>query len=107
MFVIHEGTGDAGENLVRGADLDALIASVDDWYARHQGSLALDHRSGSVDGERAAVTEHRTPRPDLIWLDAVVIHGDRAYGLVIAGAAEQRAELLKALDQLFAAVRWT
>ena len=105
-FVIYEGTGDAGDNLIRGRDLDELLASLDAWYEAHTGTLAVEHRATVVDGAPGAVTEHRTTRPELVWLDAVVIHEGRAYSLVIAGAADRRAELLQALDQLIAAVRW-
>ena len=87
---------------IAGRTIAELLAS-DDTYFGQKGSNA---HQVSIDGETAWVTEYPQGNGFDI-LEAVVIHGIRAYNLQLEAPTDKLAELRSAAVQLFASMRWT
>lgn len=92
---------------IRGQTVDELLASVDSVYRAQTSSEGSNEHEVTIDGEPAWVTEHEVAAPPTLWIDAVVIHGDRAYNLSLDAPVENAAELRAAFDEVMASIRWT
>jgi hypothetical protein len=89
-----------------GKTVDALLASVDSVYRAIASAEGSGAREVTIDGERAWVTEHEITGPSNLWIDAVVIHGGRAYNLTMDAPPEHGPELRAAFDDVMASIRW-
>lgn len=110
MYEIREyagSTGTVNTTTVTGRTIDELLASVNESFIVQVSTEASGERQVTIDGEPGWVTEHATSQPANLWIDVVVIHGDRAYNLSI-NAPPDSAEVLRAtLDEILSSIRWT
>jgi len=107
-FVIDEGGGSGTQILIRGHTLEELLATTNAIYRSMTSSEPSRSTQTTIDGERAFVVEHVTAGPDQLWADVLVIHNDRAYGLVITSQTGQEATatLRQQLDAFLASIAW-
>ena len=92
---------------ITGHTVDELLASVNSVYLSLQGSEGTAERQVTIDGEPGWVTEHAVSGPPVLWIDAVVIHGDRAFNLTMVAPHESADELRATFDEVMASIRWT
>ncbi len=59
-------------------------------YLSLASSQAGADRQKTIDGDPAWITERTVPAPDIVWLEAVVIHGDRALDISLAAPPDGR-----------------
>jgi hypothetical protein len=110
MYVIRESGGSTGTITVvtvTGHTVDELLGSVNESFIVNMSAEATGEREVTIDGEPGWVTEHATTQPANLWIDVVVIHGDRAYNLSV-DAPPDNAEVLRAtFDEIVSSIRWT
>jgi hypothetical protein len=107
MYEIREAIGSTGTLKVSGRTIDELLASVDESFIVQTSTEASARRQVTIDGEPGWVTEHATSTPSNLWIDVVVIHGDRAYNLSIDAPPDKGAELRAMVDEILSSIRWT
>lgn len=97
--------GDSGYS-IEGSTIDQLLESTNAVYRRTMSAEPLGQRKIAIGDEPAWVVEHPQD-PSYLWLDAVVIHGDRAYDISLMGASDRADSLRVTFDELLASIVWT
>jgi hypothetical protein len=105
-YVIPEGGGGGGSVTLHGHDATELLAELNQSYTTFYSAAATNEHTATVDGEQAKVVEHQTKGPDLLFIDAVVVHGSRAYNLSMGAPTQNGAELRATFDEILASIRW-